>query len=96
VIPIRVRKAADAVAWYARMGFRQEWEHRYEPGFPAFVSIARGNIPLFLFEHEAMLARPHSSICESTDVRSIAKEFSVEAQESPWGTCEIAMEIGCA
>jgi hypothetical protein len=43
VIPsLRVANAADAVAWYERLGFTQEWEHRIEPGWPAFVSIARG------------------------------------------------------
>jgi hypothetical protein len=43
VIPIlRVSDAAVAAAWYERLGFGQEWEHRFEPGFPAFVSVARG------------------------------------------------------
>ena len=43
VIPIlRVSNAAAAAAWYQRLGFAPEWEHRFEPGFPAFVSIARG------------------------------------------------------
>jgi hypothetical protein len=37
-----VADAAVAVAWYQRLGFGQEWEHRFEPGFPAFVSVARG------------------------------------------------------
>jgi hypothetical protein len=92
VIPIlRVRKAADAVAWYALMGFRQEWEHRYAPGFPAFVSITRGNIRLFLSEHEGD-ARPDTLVyLRVNDVRSIAKEFCVEVQEPPWGTYEIEL-----
>ena len=49
VIPIlRVANAADAVAWYERLGFTQQWEHRIEPGWPAFVSIARGRARLFV------------------------------------------------
>jgi hypothetical protein len=52
-IPIlRVANAAAAVAWYERLGFTQEWEHRFEPGWPAFVSIARGRARLFLSEHQ--------------------------------------------
>ena len=92
VIPIlRVGKVADAVAWYARMGFRQEWEHRFEPTFPAFVSIVRGNIRLFLSEHEGD-ARPDTLVyVRVADVRSIATEFSVEVQERPWGTYEIEL-----
>jgi hypothetical protein len=43
VIPVlRVSNAAAAAAWYERLGFSQEWEHRFEPGFPVFVSVARG------------------------------------------------------
>lgn len=93
VIPIlRVRKAADAVAWFARMGFRA--------GIPAFVSIARGNVRLFLSEHQGD-ARPDTLVyLRVNDVRSVAQEFSVEVQEPPWGptrsNCEIPMEIGCA
>ena len=46
VIPIlRVADAAAAVSWYERLGFTREWEHRFEPGMPAFVSIARGKAP---------------------------------------------------
>jgi hypothetical protein len=36
VIPVlRVSDAAAAAAWYQRLGFAQEWEFRFEPGFPA-------------------------------------------------------------
>lgn len=92
VIPIlRVRNAADAVAWYARIGFHQEWEHRFEPGLPAFVAIARGNMRLFLSEH-AGDARPDTLVyIRVTDVRPIATEFAVKVQEPPWGTYEIEL-----
>ena len=85
VIPIlRVRNAADAVAWYERLGFRQEWEHRFEPGLPAFVSIARGGVRLFLSEHTGD-ARPDTLIyMRVADVASIAKEFQVEVRDAPW------------
>ena len=43
VIPVlRVAQAARAVEWYARLGFEKQWEHQFEPGFPWFVSVARG------------------------------------------------------
>ena len=46
VVPaLRVANAAEAVAWYERLGFTKQWEHRFEPGMPAFVSIARGKAP---------------------------------------------------
>jgi len=49
VVPVlRVASAADAVEWYERLGFAKQWEHRFEPGMPAFVSIARGKARLSL------------------------------------------------
>ena len=52
VIPIlRVSSAAASVQWYARLGFKQEWEHRFSPDLPAFVEISNGNMRLFLSEH---------------------------------------------
>ena len=45
VIPVlRVADAAAAVAWYRRLGFEREWEHRFAPNLPAFVSVARGSV----------------------------------------------------
>ena len=52
VVPVlRVADAARAVQWYERLGFRKEWEHQFEPDFPGFVSVARGEIRLYLSEH---------------------------------------------
>ncbi|HUC33025.1 MAG TPA: glyoxalase superfamily protein, partial [Ilumatobacteraceae bacterium] len=43
LIPIlRVRDIASSVAWFERLGYSKEWEHRFEPTFPAFVSMGRG------------------------------------------------------
>jgi hypothetical protein len=44
VIPIlRVSDAAKALAWYRRLGFTEESVHRFGPGMPAFMTIARGS-----------------------------------------------------
>jgi len=85
VIPIlRVTDAASSVAWYERLGFHQEWVHRFEPDFPAFVSILRGRMRLFLSEHEGD-ARPDTLVyLRLADVDSIAKEFRVAVEEAPW------------
>lgn len=77
-------RASVAVDWYRRLGFHQEWEHRAEPGFPAFVSIARGNIRLFLSEHKGD-ARPDTLLyLHVADVSSIAKAVGVEVKGQPW------------
>jgi catechol 2,3-dioxygenase-like lactoylglutathione lyase family enzyme len=86
VIPVlRVSDAAAAAAWYQRLGFAQEWEHRFEPGFPAFMSIARGAVRLFLSEHTGD-ARPDTLIyLRLRDLDAVAKEFGADAEQMPWG-----------
>jgi catechol 2,3-dioxygenase-like lactoylglutathione lyase family enzyme len=90
-IPIlHVTDAAAAVAWYERLGFTKEWEHRFEPGFPAFVSVARGQVRLFLSEHKGD-ARPGTLVyLRVRDVDAIAAEFGVTVEEAPWAR-EIAI-----
>jgi hypothetical protein len=86
VIPIlRVQDAEIAVAWYQRLGFQQTSVHRFEPGFPAFVTIERASMKLFLSEHKGD-ARPDTLIyLQVADVHPIAKEFAVRVEEAPWG-----------
>lgn len=86
VIPVlRVSDAAAAAAWYQRLGFAREWEHRFEPGFPAFVSIARGAVRLFLSEHTGD-ARPDTLIyLRLRDLDAVAEEFGADVEQMPWG-----------
>ena len=85
IIPIfRVENAASAVLWYQRLGFQKEWEHRFEPHFPAFVSIARGSMRIFLSEHKGD-ARPDTLVyIWVRDVFAVAREFQAQVQEQPW------------
>ena len=85
IIPIfRVESAAAALDWYQRLGFQKEWEHRFEPHLPAFVSIARGNIRLFLSEHKGD-ARPDTLVyIWVKDVFAVASEFHAQVKEQPW------------
>jgi len=85
VIPIlHVEDAAAAVAWYERLGFVKQWEHRFEPGLPAFVEVARGRVRLFLSEHNGD-ARPDTLVyLRVRDVEAVASEFGVQAKDAPW------------
>ena len=56
-----VKDAARAVEWYERLGFIKQSEHRFEPGLPAFVTITRGPVRIFLSEHKGD-ARPDTLI----------------------------------
>jgi catechol 2,3-dioxygenase-like lactoylglutathione lyase family enzyme len=85
VIPIlRVQDAGRAVAWYERLGFEKTDEHRFEPGLPAFVTVDRGSVRLFLSEHEGD-ARPDTLVYLFVDdIDALAAEFGVVPQDAPW------------
>ena len=78
VIPVlRVEDAGRAVAWYEQLGFRKQWEHQFEPGFPLFVSIARGRVRIYLSEHTGD-ATPNTLIhLNVRDIDSIAAVLGV-------------------
>ncbi|SDD29288.1 bleomycin resistance protein [Glycomyces harbinensis] len=91
-IPIlRIADSETAVAWYERLGFAEEWAHRFEPGFPAFVSVARGPVRLFLSEHEGD-ARPNGVVyLRLRDVDAIAARFGAKAEDTEWGARELEL-----
>jgi hypothetical protein len=87
---LRVANAAGAVAWYERLGFIQEREHRVKPGWPAFVSIVRGRARLFLSGHRGD-ARPDTLVqLFVSDIGPVVAEFGRPADEPPYG-CEIEL-----
>jgi catechol 2,3-dioxygenase-like lactoylglutathione lyase family enzyme len=86
-VPIlRVSDASAAVQWYNRLGFEEEWTHRFEPGFPAFVSVRRGSpgtgVRIFLSEHRGD-AEPNGLLyLRVADIAPVATEFGVEVHDS--------------
>jgi catechol 2,3-dioxygenase-like lactoylglutathione lyase family enzyme len=53
VIPaLRITNYQRSKAFYTeQLGFRVEWEHRFEPNFPVFMSISRDGLQVYLTEH---------------------------------------------
>jgi catechol 2,3-dioxygenase-like lactoylglutathione lyase family enzyme len=82
VVPVLyVEDAARAVAWYGRLGFVKEWEHQFEHGFPWFVSVARGNVRVYLSEHKGD-ARPDTLIhLYLKDIDAVSAEFGSPVDE---------------
>jgi catechol 2,3-dioxygenase-like lactoylglutathione lyase family enzyme len=52
-VPIlRVFDEATAKAFYVEhLGFTVDWEHRFEPSFPLYLQVHRGDLVLHLSEH---------------------------------------------
>ena len=91
VVPIlRVADATLAAAWYARLGFGVEFEHRFEPHLPLYAGIRREGAQIHLSEHVGD-ARPHALVyIWVDDVDAVAAEFGVQVDEAPWGR-EVAL-----
>lgn len=53
VVPtLRITDYEKSKAFYTEgLGFVIEWEHRFEPHFPVFMSIARDGMRIFLSQH---------------------------------------------
>ena len=53
VIPsFRITDYTVSKAFYVdQMGFKVDWEHRFEPDFPVFVQITKDDMTLYLTEH---------------------------------------------
>jgi catechol 2,3-dioxygenase-like lactoylglutathione lyase family enzyme len=82
VVPVlRVGDAARAVAWYERLGFVKEWEHQFEPGFPWFVSIARGNVRIYLSEHTGDAVPGTLIHLYVSDIDAVARELGIAVDE---------------
>jgi catechol 2,3-dioxygenase-like lactoylglutathione lyase family enzyme len=84
---LRVADAERAVTWYERLGFAEEWRHRFEPGLPLYVGIARdATARLHLSEHTGD-ARPDTLVyLYVPDVDALAAACGVtEIDEMPWG-----------
>ena len=92
---LRVEDVKVARPWYRRLGFQTEWEHRFEPGFPAFASLRRGpegpGVRLFLSEHRGDTQGPALVYLRVADVAVIAAEFDV-AIEAVDGRLEVHLE----
>jgi catechol 2,3-dioxygenase-like lactoylglutathione lyase family enzyme len=86
-IPVlRIADAARALAWYGRLGFVEEWTHRFEPGLPAFVSVRRGppgeGVRIFLSEHRGDAPENGLLYLRVADVAPLAAEFGVEVEDA--------------
>ena len=86
VIPIlQVTDASATARWYERLGFKLVNVHRFEPGLPAFATIQRGDISLFLSEHTGD-ARPDTLVyLRVRDAERLAAGLGVLTEDNPWG-----------
>ena len=87
-VPILSVKDAQASAeFYMRaLGFKVDWEHRYEEGFPLYVQISRPPLTLHLNEHGGGAGGKVELFVRVPDVDAIYKNMldqSVKPETEP-------------
>ncbi|MDD9890303.1 MAG: glyoxalase superfamily protein [Gammaproteobacteria bacterium] len=85
LIPIlHTKDGLAAAAWYSRLGFEIEGEHRFAPGMPLYLFLRRGNDEIHLSEHKGD-ARPDSLLYFwVSNIDELAREFGTKLIEQPW------------
>ena len=78
------------------LGFRVQWEHRFEPGFPVFAEVSRDGLSLFLTEHAGDCQVGGAAYILVDDVDALHREIVARKvrvaeppEDSPWGTREM-------
>jgi catechol 2,3-dioxygenase-like lactoylglutathione lyase family enzyme len=86
-VPIlRASDAAESLEWYERLGFAEEWTHRFTPTSPVFMSIRRGSpgagVRIFLSEHRGDAQPDGLLYLRVADAAPVAAEFGLELQDN--------------
>ncbi len=100
-VPIlRIFDEAKAREFYVEfLGFKVEWEHRFEPGLPIYMQISFGSCLLHLSEHNgdccpgAAMRVPVEGLDELHAALN-AKQFKYARpaiEETPWGTRDMTL-----
>lgn len=85
-IPIlRVGDATAAAEWYSRLGFEVTSVHRFAEGLPAFVTLERGDVTIFLSEHEGDASPDTLVYLRVENCAELAEALGVTPHENPWG-----------
>lgn len=89
---LRVTNAPAAAAWYARLGFAEDWRHQHGPGLPWFISISTPEgATLFLTEHEGDCSPRGNVFLVTHDIASAEAALQTTAQVMPWGDRELSV-----
>ena len=100
VIPIlrifSVEKAREFYVGY--LGFKVDWEHRYEPALPLYMQVSRDGLILHLSEHYGDGSPGANIHIDFEDVRGLHAELSAKnynylrpglEEDSPWGGVQL-------
>lgn len=102
VTPIlRIFDEAKARAFYVGfLGFRVDWEHRFEPGLPLYLQVSRDGCVLHLSEHHGDCCPGAAMRIEVGDIDAYHAELAAKQygyarpaiDATPWGSRDMSVK----
>lgn len=98
---LRIFDEAKAKEFYVDfLGFKVDWEHRFEPGLPLYLQVSRDGCVLHLSEHHGDCCPGAALRIETTELDAfhaelIAKRYKYYRpgiEEMPWGTRDMSVK----
>ena len=97
---LRIFDEAKAREFYVGfLGFKIDWEHRFEPGLPLYMQISKDGCVVHLSEHHGDCSpgaamRIETDGLEAFQEQLLAKIYTYarpEIQEMPWGSKDMSV-----
>lgn len=102
VTPIlRIFDEAKAREFYVDfLGFRVDWQHRFEPGLPLYLQVSRDDCVLHLSEHHGDCCPGAAMRIELADIDAFHAELTAKQygyarpgiEDTPWGTRDMSVK----
>ena len=101
VVPtLRIFDSAKAREFYVGfLGFKVDFEHRFEPDLPLFMQVSMGDVVLYLSEHHGDCSPGAKIVIETTGLASyhadlLAKQYGYARPglvDQPWGATSMTI-----
>jgi hypothetical protein len=101
VIPtLRIFDSAKAGEFYVDfLGFKVDFEHRFEPDLPLFMGVSMGDVVLYLSEHHGDCSPGAKIVIETTGLAAyhaalLAKHYGYARPglvDQPWGATSMTI-----
>ena len=81
------------------LGFKIDWEHRFEEGLPLYMQVSKDNCVLHLSEHHGDCCSGAAMRIETKEIEEFQKELMAKKyknsrpgiQETPWGSRDMSI-----
>lgn len=81
------------------LGFKIDWEHRFEEGLPLYMQVSKDNCVLHLSEHHGDCCPGAAMRIETKEIEEFQKELMAKKyknsrpgiQETPWGSRDMSI-----